>query len=220
MTQDETTKALALLSNDNLPTIEAPQPRQEMTSFELMMDKEKFGQLQRVATLFASSALVPKAFQGNVANTFIGLHMAMRLGVEPIMFLQKCYVVNGKPAIEAQLAIALVNSSNKFTHPLDWEFKGKAGTDDYSCTCYAQRGNKKLEMTLTLREVKANGWWGKNDSFWPKMTEQMFRYRTAMLFARVYCPEILLGLYSKDELEDVSEPLPTFTSTPSVSEEV
>jgi hypothetical protein len=184
------------------------------------MDVAKFEQLQRVAKLFASSTLVPTHFQGKLGDTFIALHMAMRLGVEPIMFLQKCYVVSGKPAIEAQLAIALVNASSRFKDPLDWIFSGKVGDDSYTCTCIAKRTNgKELKMSLTLGEVKANGWWTKGNSFWPKMTDQMFRYRTAMLFSRVYCPEILLGLYSKEELEDVSEPLPFFSSTPVTEKE-
>ncbi len=39
------------------------------------------------------------------------------------------------------------------------------------------------------------------------MPDQMIRYRAATFFGRLYCPDILMGLYAPDEVE-------TFNSTP------
>ena len=39
------------------------------------------------------------------------------------------------------------------------------------------------------------------------MPDQMIRYRAAAFFGRLYCPDILMGLYAPDEVE-------TFNSTP------
>ena len=43
------------------------------------------------------------------------------------------------------------------------------------------------------QDAKDAGWWNKNGSYWPKMTEMMLKYRAAAYFARAECPEVLMG---------------------------
>jgi hypothetical protein len=51
--------------------------------------------------------------------------------------------------------------------------------------------------------VKAENWLDKAGSKWKTMPEQMFKYRCAAFFARTYCPEVLNGLQTVEELRDV-----------------
>jgi hypothetical protein len=37
------------------------------------------------------------------------------------------------------------------------------------------------------------------------MPAQMLRYRAAAFWQRVYCPEISMGLYTEDEINDIQE---------------
>ena len=92
--------------------------------FQNFLDTAKFAQLYRISEMFAASKLVPEHFRGNASDCFIGCQMAMRLGVDPLMFLQKTYIVHGKPGMEATLAIALINSSGLFKNSLDYEVQG------------------------------------------------------------------------------------------------
>ena len=80
---------------------------EDSSEFSMLLDSAEFEHAWRVATLYSQSTLVPESFRNNPANCFIGLQMAIRCGVDPFAFLQKCYVIHGKPAIETQLAIAL-----------------------------------------------------------------------------------------------------------------
>lgn len=182
--------------------------------FANLMDAGRFGHLQRVATLFASSQLVPSHFQNNAANCFIAMQMAMRMHVDPFMFMQNCYIVHGRPGLEAKLAIALVNSSGLFTDGLDYELRG--GPDpmnpDYAARAWTTRkGASKPTQGpwITWDLVKAEKWdqpKGSAVSKWLTMPEIMFQYRAAMFFARLHCPERLMGMQTIDELDDIAPP--------------
>lgn len=50
--------------------------------------------------------------------------------------------------------------------------------------------------------AKAEGWVDKNGSKWKTMPQVMLRYRAASFFSRMNCPELTLGLYSKEEIID------------------
>lgn len=172
----------------------------------LLLDVGRFEHAQRVAKLLVSSSMVPEQFQGdkNIGNCVIALNLAERMRLDPFMVMQKIYVVNGKPGIEAQLAIALVNNTRRFT-PLQFKLEGEG--DKRRCTCHAKRRDtgETCQQSCDVAIAKKEGWWDKKGSKWPTMTDMMLQYRSAMFFARLYCPEALLGMPSADELDD-SEP--------------
>ena len=77
----------------------------------------------------------------------------------------------------------------------------------FSCVAYATdiKSGEVLEGTKVDRDLaKKCGWLDKANSYWLKMPMQMARYRSAAFFARTYCPEALMGLYTDDELRDIN----------------
>ena len=50
--------------------------------------------------------------------------------------------------------------------------------------------------------AKAEGWLGKNGSKWKTMPQLMLRYRAASFFSSLNCPELTMGLYTKEEMQD------------------
>lgn len=173
--------------------------------FSALMDSGKFGQLQRVGTMYANSKMVPAHFQGDAPSCMIGVQMAMRLGVDPFMFLQKTFVVAGKPGMEAQLAIALVNTRGPFDGPIDWNFERDDKGNVISATAFATNAKTKrvCQATVDWKLVQAEGWDKKGGSKWNTMREQMFAYRSAVFLARRYCPEVLMGMSMAEELEEI-----------------
>lgn len=173
------------------------------SEFSELLDSNRFGQIQRVANLFSQSDLVPEVFQGKPANCAVALQMAFRMRIDPMMLMQNMYIVYGRPGIEAKLAIALINQRGPFTGPLQWRFEGE-GTNR-SCTCYATHKvtGEKCEARVTWKMVKDEGWLDKKGSKWQTMPDIMFQYRTATFLGRLYCPEVILGLPTGDELHDV-----------------
>jgi hypothetical protein len=50
--------------------------------------------------------------------------------------------------------------------------------------------------------AKDEGWLGKNGSKWKTMPQLMLRYRAASFFSSLNCPELTMGLYTKEEMQD------------------
>lgn len=170
------------------------------------LDRPRFEQLWRVAEMFASSDLVPAHFQGKPGNCFIAAQLAFRFGMDPFMVMQNCYVVSGRPGFEGKFVIALINTSKLFQDPLEYTFGGEPLTDDWQVKVSAKRTTtgKVCETIFRYTTVKLEGW-TKNPK-WRSMPEQMMMYRGAAFFSRVFCPEVIMGMQTREELEDIDEP--------------
>jgi hypothetical protein len=178
--------------------------------FSMLLDSTKFNQLQRIGKMYAASKMVPTHFQGDEASCMVACQMAMRLNVDPFMFLQKTYVVGGKPGMEAQMAIALVNTRGPFEGPIDWNFKRDDKGKVVEATAFAthKKTGRVCSATVDWAMVEGEGW-DKNKK-WNSLREQMFSYRSAVFLARRYCPEVLMGMAMADELEEIDiTPQPT-----------
>lgn len=168
----------------------------------MFMDSAKFEQLWRVASAFSRADIVPDHYKRKPENCMISIAMAYRMDVDPLMMLQSSYIVHGKPGIEAKLAIALINKSRIFSTPLSFKIEGQGKTR--SCTAMAThaRSGQVFEETVSMQMAEAEGWTAKKGSKWITLPDLMLKYRAAMFFGRLYCPEVLMGMSSVDELED------------------
>lgn len=175
-----------------------------------------FELVQRRAKAFAESTLVPKEYQRNLANCVVAIEIADRVGYSPLMVMQNLYVVHGRPGWSAQYIIAAMNSCGRFK-PLDFDISGKG--DDYGCVAWTEDKNgRRLESSrITIKMAKDEGWYDKNGSKWKTMPEQMLRYRSASFLGKIYAPDILMGLQTAEEIEDVYAGEPRDV-TPQVSE--
>ena len=165
-------------------------------------DKVAFEQALRTATMLSKSTLVPQNYQGKPQDCFIAVDMASRMNTSPIFIMQNLYVVKGKPSWAGQACMAMINACGKF-RDVKHVYTGKKGTDDRGCYVTAIRisdGEVVNGTEVTIALAKAEGW--TSNSKWRNMPEQMLGYRAASFFARMYCPEALMGLQTYEEVED------------------
>jgi len=180
-----------------------------------------FETAQREAKALASSDLVPSAYKGNVANTMLAMEVAHRVGASPLAVMQNLHIVQGRPSWSASFLIACVNSCGRFS-PLRFETRGG---DDAAAKTYAVRaistdkesGKDCTGSWVTWAMVDAEGWSKKAGSKWLTMPEQMFMYRAAAFWSRVFAPEISLGMHTSDEVEDFRRERRAPTTTISLS---
>lgn len=168
--------------------------------------ERNFELTQREAKALANSSLVPKEFQGNVANALIALNLARRTGFDALMVMQNLDVIHGRPSFRATFLIACVNACGRFT-PLRYKVEGTG--DAKTCTAYAhdkETGELVDGPPVSIKMAKDEGWYGKNGSKWKTMEDLMLRYRAAAFFARTVAPEVALGMMTSDEIEDMRTP--------------
>jgi len=191
-----TLAALRAPREESLPTIRAG-----------FFDLQSFELIQRVSKAFAGSDLVPKQYQGNLANCMIAMDMAQRIGANPLMVMQNLYIVHGTPGWSSKFLIATINASGRYSS-LRYEWKGNPGEPGYGCRAWAierETGERLDGIWVTWAMVRAEGWDAKNGSKWKTMPAQMFVYRCASFWQRAYAPELGMGLQTTEEIHDVFE---------------
>ncbi|WP_050512909.1 MULTISPECIES: hypothetical protein [Pseudomonas syringae group genomosp. 2] len=161
-------------------------------------------------------------------NCVVALNMALRMGADPLMVMQNLYVIEGRPSWSSQFIIAMLNSCGRFS-PLRFDLSepGKAEELTYSatfwkdgkkvteqrkakikhqtCTAWViekETGDRLNGPTISMQMAIDEGWLTKNGSKWLTMPEVMLRYRAASMLGRLYAPELLMGLQSREEVED------------------
>ena len=185
------------------------------------------------------------AYQDNPAglpNCVVALNMAMRMNADPLMVMQNLYVIEGRPSWSSQFIIAQLNSCGRFS-PLrfdisepgkpeeitykatEWvnkqktDVQRKATIRHQTCTAWViekETGDRLNGPTVSIQMAIDEGWLTKNGSKWLTMPEIMLRYRAASLLGRIYAPELLMGLQSREEVEDFIDATPDGAGTYSV----
>lgn len=165
---------------------------------------DSFRQSYKLATILARSSLIPQQYQGKAEDCAIAIDMADRMGVSPLMVMQSLYIVKGKPSWSGQACMSFIKARYKDAYPV---YVGEKGTDSRGCFIKAvtNEGDAVEGTVVTLKMAKDEGW--TSNKKWSTMPEQMLAYRAAAFFARVYCPETLMGIQVQGEVED-SEPQP------------
>lgn len=160
---------------------------------------ESFRESYKLASVFAKSSLVPQQYQGKTEDCAIAVDMAERMGVTPLMVMQNLYVVKGKPSWSGQACMSFIKAKYGDAEPI---YTGQRGTDTRGCFVRVTKPDGEVieGAEVTIGMAKAEGW--TSNKKWINMPELMLAYRAAAFFARVYCPEILMGVQVEGEVED------------------
>lgn len=181
--------------------VSEPKKKIEVAREVIPMDK-----LMEMADMLSKSNILPVMYQRRPENCFVALDMASRMGLSPMIVMQNLDVIQGKPSWRGSAIASMVRTSNQFTN-VELNFVGEEGKDSWGAYVSATRvSNGKLlkGSTVTIAMAKKEGWYQKGGSKWQTIPELMLSYRAYAFFGRVYCPEIMMGLQSAEEVEDVT----------------
>jgi hypothetical protein len=172
-----------------------------------------FETAQRMAKSLAESDIVPAIYKGKLSNCLVALEVAHRTGSSVLAVMQNLNIIQGKPSWSAQYIIGAINSSGRFS---TLRFDVTPGAEvtmqgftfkNLICIAYAtdnHTGDVVSGPPVSIEMAVLEGWYGKSGSKWKTMPDLMLRYRAATFFGRLFCPEILLGMKSEDEVRDVT----------------
>ena len=169
--------------------------------------KLSFDEKMQIAQQIANSSIIPAAYSKNPQNVIVAMEYANRLKQSPLSVMQNLHIISGKPTLSATFLIGLVNTSGLYSSPMRFHVEGK----DATLSCYAYTFCKETQQklqgtTVTMRMVTAEGWDKKAGSKWLTMPEQMIKYRAASFFTREFCPELIMGMHTEDEMVDSGAP--------------
>jgi hypothetical protein len=157
-------------------------------------------EMWNLATALSRADIIPKQYQGSPANVFVALDMAKRLGCGSMEIMQNTFVVHGTPGFSSKYIIGMANQKGPFTGPIHFAYT--PGTNpSVTASAIVSATGERVEMTADMAMAKAEGW-SKNKKY-QTMPQLMLSYRAGTLLVRLYCPEVLLGLQTTEELQDV-----------------
>ena len=165
-------------------------------------NKDSFNQLLRAAQMLSQTSIIPQSYQNKPQDCFVAIEMANRMGVSPMVVMQNMYVVKGKPSWAGQACTMLINSCGKFKD-VKHIYTGEKGKPNRGCYVTATRisdGSQVDGVEVTMQMAQSEGW--TSNSKWRNMPELMLAYRASAFFARVYCPEAMMGVQTAEEVYD------------------
>ena len=156
----------------------------------------------KIATLMAKGNAIPDRFKNNPGDIIIAIDIASRSNQPLSMILNNMYSVYGSIGFSGQYAISAVNNSGKFT-PLKFIETNNGGGGMIAVATRIADGELCKSEEITMELAKTEGWSTKNGSKWKSFPKQMMKYRAASFFVRAYCPELLYGYQTVEELQDI-----------------
>ncbi len=197
--------------------------------------QRQFETYQRLAKPLSESNFVPAAYKGNLGDCVIAVEIACRLNVFPLTVMQNLCVVKGNPTWKSKFLIACVNTCGRYTTlDYEFSIDGKVGDIQYKtwkkdhtgkntevlvpfehpkidnlvCVAVATEkatGKRLVSPPVSIRMVVGEGWYTKDGSKWPTMTELMLRYRAASYWVSTFAPEMAMGFRTVEEQEDIED---------------
>lgn len=178
----------------------------------MVFDPETLANMQRMAEAMATARItVPKHLAGSPGDCLAIVMQAAQWQMNPFAVAQKTHVVNGALGYEAQLVNAVVSASSLLATRIQYAFEG----DWKGCNGKADKSDERavvVSATLvneqqprTLRVSMAQVGDVRNSPLWVSDPRQQLAYLATKRWARLHAPDVMLGVYSVDELQDVPE---------------
>jgi len=176
----------------NLPAV-APQG-----SGRTMFAPTTLGEAMELAKMLSiAHGAVPPHLRGRPGDCLAIVMQSGRWGMDPFAVALKSYFVNDRIAYEAQLVNAVCNTLAPLDGRLhvEWSGEGEGLWCRVSGKLKGDPRDKVVEQDL--RTIKT-----RNSPLWNQSPKQQLAYYTTRLWVRLYCPEVLLGVYTPDELQE------------------
>lgn len=187
------------------------QPANEADTKAAIFSPSGLQKLQAFAEVMSQGkATVPTHLSGKPADCLAIALQAAQWGMNPYAVAQKTHLVNGTLGYEAQLVNAVITSSTAVQGRFKYEYSGNWDT--------FRPGDKNpnAEKGLCVRvgavlRGETEITWGewlylefittRNSPLWKTAPKQQIAYLAVKYWARLFCPDVILGVYTPDEFE-------------------
>lgn len=188
-----------------------PQPS-AMSALDIMMNETVMIRIESMAARMATSKITtPKHLQGNEGDCMAIIMQAMQWGMNPYAVAQKTHLVNGTLGYEAQLVNAVITARAPVKERLHYEWYGDwskvNGKDDKSpnlgikVSATLRGENQPRVIDISMAQVGPV----RNSPLWGADPRQQIAYLATKRWARLYCPDVILGVYTPDEVIEREE---------------
>lgn len=164
-------------------------------SFANAMEVMEFAKLMAV-----SQQAVPGHLRNNPGFCLAITFQAVEWRMSPFSVANKSYVVNDRIAYESQLVHAVIEARAPLQRRLSCDYIGEG--PDRQCIVVGQflDGSEREYKSPKLKDIRV-----KNSPLWVADPDQQLWYYSSRAWSRKWCPDVLLGIYTKEELVEHPE---------------
>ena len=162
-----------------------------------------------LANMMATAKLVPTALQKSPADCLMVIQQAIRWNMDPFAVAQECSVIQGKLMHSGKLVAAVINARGNLADRLSFEYDGEG--DERTITVIGRIRSEPEARTVTVKLKDAK----TQNVMWQRQPDQQLMYHGSRVWARRHTPELMLGVYSPEEFDDVAA-APRKLSAPNV----
>lgn len=173
--------------------------RDEITAGVRGVVLSSLDQMWRFAKLVAASGLAPKGLERPEAIV-IALQLGAEIGLSPMAALQSVAVINGRPSVYGDAALAVARASGLFDEAAFEETVEVTASGEIHATCTVRRlpNGKPIVRTWTLGQAKRAGLLAKAGP-WQQYPERMCQMRARSTALRDGFADLLRGFPIREE---------------------
>ena len=154
-----------------------------------------------IASMMAKAGFFPKELQSPGACLFV-VEQAMRWNMSPYAVATEISFPQGKPMFSGKLVAAAIQSSGAIAGRLHYTYSGDGDARAVTVTGTLRGEAEPLSVDVRLRDARTS------NQHWAKSPDQMLAYHGARVWARRYCPEVMMGVYAPEEMDEVAPAAP------------
>lgn len=159
---------------------------------------ENMGQVMEFSKLMSvSRQAVPKHLRGQPGACMAVSLQALNWRMDPFAVANKSYSVNDRIVYEAQLIQAVIEQRAPIKGRIKGEFEGK----DNKRVCVLRVVSEEDGETIEYRSPEIGSITTKNSPLWKSDPDQQLWYYAARAMCRRHFPDVLLGVYEKEEIK-------------------
>lgn len=147
--------------------------------------------------VFAQSGMFPDV--KTQAQAVVKIMAGKELMLSPFQAMSGIYMVNGKLALQAGVMSSLVKRSNKYDYTVDELTETSCKISFYDTTKEEHRPLGVSEFTF--KDAAKAGLVNKDN--WKNYPKNMLFARALSNGARWYCPDVICGWYTAEEMQDI-----------------
>ena len=160
----------------------------------------------RFAQMVARSGFAPKGMSAP-ESILVAVQMGLEVGMSPMMALQNTAVINGRPAIYCDAALALVRGSG-LLESYEQEINGDGDARVATVKCKRRGDPRPIVGRFSVRDAKSAQLWGKSGP-WQQYPDRMLLFRARGFALRDAFGDVLRGLRTAEEAADIPPDEPT-----------
>lgn len=148
-----------------------------------------------LAEVMSKAGFLPRELQTPGGALFV-IEQSMRWNMSPFAVAMETSFIQGKPFFSGKIVVAAVTSIGAISGRLSFVYSGTGDDRQVIVTGHIRGEAEPRSVTVRLGDARTT------NKVWQTQPDQQLAYHGARVWARRHAPEVMLGVYAPEEMDD------------------